>query len=63
MALGGDVLVSGEFGAVEGDEVLLRQRSAICCGMPSKPARARRSRQRLRFGRKSIRHRNCPGSS
>jgi signal transduction histidine kinase len=25
MALGGDVLVSGEFGAVEGDEVLLRQ--------------------------------------
>jgi signal transduction histidine kinase len=25
VALGGDVLVSGEFGAVEGDEVLLRQ--------------------------------------
>ena len=25
LALGGDVLVSGEFGAVEGDEVLLRQ--------------------------------------
>ena len=25
MALGGDVVLSGEFGAVEGDEVLLRQ--------------------------------------
>jgi signal transduction histidine kinase len=51
LALGGDVLVSGEFGAVEGDEVLLRQafsnllRNAVeaCAGAPVAAAVAIRS--------------------
>ena len=62
-ALGGDVEVRGEFGVVEGDEVLLRQafsnllRNALeaCSGGPARAAHRRSSRT-------SIRRRSCRAS-
>ena len=55
LALGGDVVVSGEFGAVEGDEVLLRQAFSNLLRNAVEACAGGRSPPQWRFGRRSIR--------